>query len=89
MHTLPLLPPPPPQKTPVRLGLLLCAYPQSAPPTSAGEDARAQEQASRAANQAKLLAAGVLDALASVALRGGGVSSTAVRTQVRGAEGRT
>ncbi|EFJ40065.1 hypothetical protein VOLCADRAFT_100192 [Volvox carteri f. nagariensis] len=48
---------------------------------------RATEKANRAANQAKLLAAGALEALVAAALRNGGVPSAPVRAAALGALG--
>ena len=59
-----------------------CPFLQVAAPTSAGEEARAAELANRSANQAKLIAAGALEALFSLALQDGGVSSLSVRSHV-------
>ncbi len=53
--------------------------PQCAPPTATANPDLTTEQSNRAANQAKLLAAGALDALAAVALQAGGMASPHVR----------
>ncbi|GIL59792.1 hypothetical protein Vafri_14513, partial [Volvox africanus] len=75
------------QKAANMLGLmetlrLLCAR-----TVASADPDRANEQANRAANQAKLLAAGALDALLAVALRDGGVPSAPVRTAALGVLG--
>ncbi|KAG2502027.1 hypothetical protein HYH03_000521 [Edaphochlamys debaryana] len=70
----------PRQKAANMLGLLETFRLLCAPPTSASDPDRATETASRSANQAKLLAAGALDALVGAALRDGGVPSAPVRT---------
>ncbi|GFR43390.1 hypothetical protein Agub_g4465, partial [Astrephomene gubernaculifera] len=62
---------------------LLCAPPSS----SASESDRAAEASNRAANQAKLLAAGALEALAAAALAEGGVPSPPVRAAALAALG--
>ncbi|GIM09354.1 hypothetical protein Vretimale_13185 [Volvox reticuliferus] len=77
----------PRQKAANMLGLMETLRLLCAPVVASVDPDRANEQANRAANQAKLLAAGALEALLAAALRDGGVPSAPVRAAALGALG--
>ena len=56
--------------------------PQVIAPSASAEDVRSQEATNRSANQAKLIAAGILPPLLSLCLAGGGAPSAVIRAQV-------
>ncbi|KAG2445332.1 hypothetical protein HYH02_008798 [Chlamydomonas schloesseri] len=77
----------PRQKAANMLGLMQTLRLLCSPPTAAADPDRAAEVANRTANQAKLLAGGMLEALLGAALQDGGVGSAAVRAAALGALG--
>ncbi|GLC70984.1 hypothetical protein PLESTF_001057900 [Pleodorina starrii] len=84
-----LLGPPtlPRQKAANMLGVVETLRLLCAPPSAPADPDRANEQTNRSANQAKLLAAGAMEALTAAALQDGGVPSAPVRAAALGALG--